>query len=118
MNDNMPAYNFKNLHLNFDCIIMLIKNHIFYDRDVRRFYHWGLIQRVTEMKNDISVLKNDIAVLKSGFDELKSGFADLKAKLDLIISNMNVKRVTLRKIKKKKEKRKKVQKDNNDSSYS
>ena len=113
MNDNMPAYNFKNLHLNFDCIIMLIKNHIFYDRDVRRFYDWGHIQSVTEMKNEIAVLKNDITVLKndftalkSGFDELKSGFADLKAKLDLIISNMSVKRVTLRKIKKKKKEKK------------
>ena len=69
------------------------------------------------MKNDIVVLKNVIAALKSGFD-------DLKFKLDLIFSNMSVKRVTLRKIKNKKAKifikpkRKKDQKDNNDSSDS
>ena len=63
------------------------KNYNFNGRDVRRFYDFGLIQSVTTMKNDIAILKNEIAVLKSGF-------GDLKVKLDLIISNMSVKRVT------------------------
>ena len=89
MNEYMPAYYFINLHLNFDCILMLIKIYL---------------GTYTEMKNDISILKNEIAFLKSGFDDLKGWFDDFKIKLDLIISNMSIKRVTLRKIKKKKKK--------------
>ena len=69
-----------------------------------------LIQRANE-------IKNKIPVLKSGLDEIKTN-------LDLIINNMGLKRVTLRKFKKKeakvlaKRKSKRNAKDNNDSSDS
>lgn len=69
-----------------------------------------LIQRANE-------IKNKIPVLKSGLDEIKTN-------LDLLINNMGLKRVTLRKFKKKeakvlaKRKSKRNAKDNNDSSDS
>ena len=69
-----------------------------------------LIQRANE-------IKNKIPVLKSGLDEIKTN-------LDLIINNMGLKRVTLRKFKKKeakvlaKRKSKRNAKDNNDSTDS
>ncbi len=131
MNADMQDYNFINLNLNFDCVIMLIKKYIFYGRDVRKFYDWGLIQRVTkiegeitEIKKDISEIKKDISEIKNEISVLKSGLDDLKTKLDLIIKKMGVKRETLRKVKKKEakifteQKRKRDKEDNNDSSDS
>ena len=67
----------------------------------------GFIQRANE-------IKNKIPVLKSRLDEVKKN-------IDLIINNMGLKRLTLRKFKKKetkvfaKRKSKRNKKDNNDS---
>ena len=138
LNGNIPTHNFRNLKLDFDCIIISIKKYNFFDRDIRKFYDWGLIQRVIEMKNEIADIKNEnvrikneivdakneIADIKYKISALKSGFQELKKKLELINRSMSIKRNNLRKIKKKetkeftKQKRKRDKIDNNDLSDS
>ena len=60
LNGNIHTHNFRNLKLDFDCIIISIKKYNFFDRDIRKFYDWGLIQRVIEMKNEITDIKNEM----------------------------------------------------------
>ena len=76
VNGKIPTHNFRNLKLDFDCIIISIKKYNFFDRDVRKFYDWGLIQRVIETKKEIGDIKNEIVDVKNEISALKSGFQE------------------------------------------
>ena len=100
--------------VDFNCVIIAIKDSKLFNRNVFMFYDWELTKRVDNIENELSNIKNELSNLKN---EIKIKFSNIKTELSELRKSLVVKKIKNEKKKviftKKKRKREKKDSKNN-----
>ena len=80
-------------NIDFDCIILGIKNSHFFGKDITKFYDWPLIKQVNqnqkelnEIKTNIKGLESRVGVLEKNVKELIIEIKNMNSKIDKLLA--------------------------------